>query len=222
MLHEFLAARHDDLIESCRQKAAKRLHVSADTISAESAVASSFLRHLGDTLRLERSTSERVSAEHGQTPAPSEIGRAAALHGAEMLREGLTIDQVVHEYGDICQSVTELAVDAHVQISADQFRTLNRCLDDAIAGAVTSFSLARQAHVDAQAENLRTRFEGFADEYRWLVDVATEAFAAIRSGSVGVSGATGSLLVRILAELRGLADDTLPEIRSAATKQQPK
>ena len=37
----------------------------------------------------------------------------------------------------ICQSVTELAVELDAPIGTDDFRTLNRCLDDAIAGAVT-------------------------------------------------------------------------------------
>lgn len=36
--------------------------------------------------------------------------RAAAIHGADLLHQGFTTDQVVYEYGDLCQSVTELAV----------------------------------------------------------------------------------------------------------------
>lgn len=41
----------------------------------------------------------------------------------------------MHDYGDACQSVTEIAVETHAPIDADDFRTLNRCLDDAIADA---------------------------------------------------------------------------------------
>ena len=37
----------------------------------------------------------------------------------------------------MCQSITELAVQTDASISANDFRLLNRCLDDAIAGAVT-------------------------------------------------------------------------------------
>ena len=49
------------------------------------------------------------------------------------------MSQVVHDYGDVCQSVTDLAVEVNAPISTDDFRTLNRCLDEAIAGAVTEY-----------------------------------------------------------------------------------
>jgi hypothetical protein len=32
----------------------------------------------------------------------------------------------VHEYGDVCQSITDLAVELGAPISTDDFRTLNR------------------------------------------------------------------------------------------------
>jgi hypothetical protein len=50
------------------------------------------------------------------------------------------VDQVVHHYGDVCQAVTELAVRRGSSITTDEFRTLNRCLDEAIADAVTVFA----------------------------------------------------------------------------------
>ena len=64
----------------------------------------------------------------------------ARAHGRQLLKRGFTVDQVVHDYGDVCQSVTELAVETDTAISAEDFRTLNQCLDDAIAGAVTAFA----------------------------------------------------------------------------------
>ena len=77
-------------------------------------------------------------------PDHTEIGRSAALHDAELLRLGYTLDQVVRDYGDVCQAVTELAGEEDERITAGEFRTLNRCLDNAIADAVTSFEHARQ------------------------------------------------------------------------------
>ena len=70
-----------------------------------------------------------------------EIGDSAKKHGHDLLKQGFTIDQVVHDYGDVCQSITDLAVELGAPISTDDFRTLNRCLDNAIAGAVTEFTL---------------------------------------------------------------------------------
>ena len=60
-------------------------------------------------------------------------------HGHELLLQGFTVSQVVHDYGDVCQAITELAVEMNAPISTDDFRMLNKCLDDAIAGAVTEF-----------------------------------------------------------------------------------
>jgi diguanylate cyclase (GGDEF)-like protein len=65
----------------------------------------------------------------------------ARLHGRDLLQEGFTIEQVIRDYGDVCQAVTNLAVETGAPISADEFRTFNRCLDDAIAAAVTEYSL---------------------------------------------------------------------------------
>jgi hypothetical protein len=47
------------------------------------------------------------------------------------------VSQVVHDYGDICQAITELALDQKAPITVKEFHTLNRCLDAAIAEAVT-------------------------------------------------------------------------------------
>ncbi len=68
------------------------------------------------------------------------IGKTAAEHGEDLLRRGLTVDQVVHDYGDVCQVVSELTIEQHVKISGEEFKTLNLCLDDAIAGAVTAYA----------------------------------------------------------------------------------
>ncbi len=37
---------------------------------------------------------------------------------------GFSVDQVVHDYGDLCQAITDLAVERDAPFSVDQFRTL--------------------------------------------------------------------------------------------------
>ena len=81
--------------------------------------------------------------------ANPEIADSAILHGHDLLLQGFTVSQVVHDYGDVCQSITELAVEMEVPISTDDFRMLNRCLDDAIAGAVTEYGRERK-QIDAR------------------------------------------------------------------------
>jgi hypothetical protein len=136
---------------------------------------------------------DQLVQELGDGPSNTKEIRAGAIkHGKELLVDGFTIGQVVHGYGDVCQSVTDLAVELAAPISADDFRTLNRCLDDAIAGAVTEFS---------RGEDL-TR-DGESHELRILLSSAIAAFEMLQTGSVGFAGTTATLvhsnLVKVLA-----------------------
>src|ERR1700677_711016 len=210
MLHEFLTSNRQLLISRCREKVAKRFEPIETPATVDHGVPL-FLQQLVETLRDEQQTDAR-SADSEPAPAPTEIGRAAALHGAELLRQGFSVDQVVHDYGDVCQSVTALAVEQEVAISTDEFRTLNRCLDNAIADAVASFGTARQTSMDRQAETLQQRMVIYSAEHRRLIDIATKSLAAIKTGNIGISGATGTLLAHALDELSSLTDRTLPEI----------
>jgi hypothetical protein len=72
------------------------------------------------------------------------IGESAGHHGHDLLTKGFTVSQVVHDYGDVCQAITELAMEMHAPISTSDFHALNRCLDDAIAAAVTQFGRERE------------------------------------------------------------------------------
>jgi hypothetical protein len=116
----------------------------------------------------------------------------------------------------VCQSVTELAGEQDTEISAVEFRILNRCLDNAIADAVTSFGHAHQVLINDQAVTLEHRLRIFSDEQKRLVDIAIHSYSAIKTGTVGVTGATGTLLIHALEELRSLTDRTLPEIHLAS------
>src|SRR6202035_4226429 len=214
MLHEFLTTNRQILISRCREKAAKRFEPREGKATIDHGVPL-FLQQLVETLREEQNTDVRNS-DAEPTPASTEIGRAAALHGAELLRQGFSVDQVVHDYGDVCQSVTALAVEQEILISTDEFRTLNRCLDNAIADAVASFGSARQTSIDRQSETLQQRLVVFAAEQRRLIDIAIQSLTAIKTGNIGISGATGTLLAHALEELRSLTDRTLPETLSAS------
>jgi hypothetical protein len=218
MLHEFLTSNHSELVGRCRKKAMARFVPSA-AVTPIAAIARVdhgvplFLRQLVETLRFEDSMGAREGGGDQTSPAPTDIGRAAALHGDELLRLGFSVEQVVHGYGDVCQSVTELAVEQKALISNEEFRTLNRCLDNAIADAVTSYGRVRQASSNSEVETLQARLKLFSQEHRRLVDIATQAFAAISSGNIGFTGATGTLLTHTLGELGSLPERTLPEIR---------
>ncbi len=214
MLYDFLILNRDELIRRCRSEEAVR-HAPSEIPAAVDHGVPLFLEQLADTLLFEQSTLNREAAKLEPAPSASPIGRAAALHGAELLRLGFSIDQVVHGYGDVCQSVMDLAIEEKTHISSDEFRTLNRCLDIAIADAVTSYGLARQVLNNDDAESLSVRLDALSEEHRRLVDIAIQAYSAIRTGHVGVTGATSNLLMHALDELHYIAEQILPGISSA-------
>jgi hypothetical protein len=208
MLHAFLTENRQLLIARCRDKVAKRFEPAEAASSVDHGVPL-FLAQLVETLQAEQTTSAR-SGDTDPTPAPTAIGRAAALHGAELLRRGFTVDQVVHDYGDVCQCVTALAVERATPISTDEFRTLNRCLDNAIADAVASFGAARQVSADARAQTLQQRLSDYIADHRRLNAIARQSFTAIKTGNIGPGGATGDLLTLTLKELDELTDRLEP------------
>src|SRR5687768_11220211 len=120
MLHEFIAVNREEIIRRCRAKVATR-SVPPPTEAEIDHGVPAFLDQLRNALRF------------GETTSP-EISRSAIKHGHDLLLQGFTVSQVVHDYGDVCQAITQLAVEVSAPISTEDFGTLNRCLDDAIAG----------------------------------------------------------------------------------------
>lgn len=220
MLHEFLAGNRADLIDRCRAKVAKRSAPRVTRAELTHGIPL-FLDQLIKTLEMEQTSepmlSRKVSGPSGGGPALSEMGAAATLHGRELMQQGFTIDQVVHDYGDLCQAITDLAFEGNALIGTDEFRTLNRCLDNAIADAVTEYSYQRYSTLESDGvQALNERLGFLAHELRNILHTATLAFAAIKLGNVGVSGATGAVLERSLIALRTLVDRSLAEVRVAA------
>lgn len=128
-------------------------------------------------------------------PRTDDIGDSARQHGRDLLVRGFTIDQVVRSYGDVCQSITAMAVESHTAISAEDFRTLNQCLDDAIAGAVTEFAKEQDSGRDGELSELWS-----------LVNSGSAAFEALQSGRLGIGGATAAVVRRSFASLRAYVD----------------
>jgi len=193
-LDEFIDVYRDELVRRCRAKMATRTGPPPTEAEMEHGVPV-FLDQLVKELR------------HGQSKT-HEIAKAAAQHGHDLLRHGFTVSQVVHGYGDVCQSVTDLAVDMDAPISTDDFRTLNRCLDDAIAGAVTEFSDEQQESRDGQSQELRN-----------LINSAITAFEVLQTGRVGIGGSTGTVVHRSLMAIReALVDYPMAEITDSKAR----
>ena len=222
MLHEFLSVHRGDLIARCMAKVLLR---PARTRFANSPPLvhgiPEFLDQLIETLRIEQTMtpmeSRRVSGPAGGAHRVySNLSEAATLHGRELWLNAFSVDQVVHDYGDLCQAIMELAYERKAAITIEEFRTLNRCLDNAIADAVTEFCYERDT-VSAKVESAaHERRAVFAHELRDNLHAASLALHAIKAGAVGLNGATGAALERSLARMATLIERSIMDARAAA------
>jgi len=187
LLHEFISTHRDELIARCKVKVAARFGSPLTTSATDHGVA----------LFLDQVIGELRDGSSGTY----DIATAAGVHGGDLLLQGFTVSQVVHDYGDVCQSVTDLAVEMDASIGINDFRTLNRCLDDAIAGAVTQ-------HAHGQAG---TR-AGDSDALRTMLESAIAAFDVLDAGHVGVGGSTGTILRHSLTGMRAVLDKKKPTL----------
>ena len=225
-MHKFLSNNRDELIGRCKAKVAQRPKRAATSKQLANGVPL-FLQQLTRTLEAEEqgniAEGVRISGPAGgDTTALSEIGVSAAAHGKELLGLGYTLDQVVHDYGDLCQAITDLAVERDAPFSVDEFRTLNRCLDNAIADAVSEFAAHRDATVARQQSNdENSRLGALVHELRNFLQTATMAFTALESGKVPIGGSTGALVKRSLLALSGLLESSLDEVRANAAGSGP-
>jgi len=195
-LDAFLTQNRADIIQRCRVKVGSRRAPRPTDGEIETGIPL-FLDQLIDTLHLQN------------VKNPDRAG-VATRHGRDLMKEGFTVGQVVHDYGDVCQSVTDLAIERGAPIAAEDFRILNRCLDDAIADAVTEFS--RLSDISAATES-NERLGIFAHEVRNLLASASISYEVLKSGRVGITGATGAVLERSLARMAALVDRQLAEVR---------
>lgn len=196
MLHDFLKANRDEILERARARVATRA-APQPTLEELTVGIPLFFDELVATLSRANTQSEAIN-------------RDATLHGERRAHMGFTVAQVVRDYGDICQVVTQLAFEREAPIDADEFKTLNGCLDDAIARAVTEYARVRERSISDE----ETQRMGFlAHELRNFLQTASLSYEILKTGSVGISGSTGAVLGRSLAGLRSLVDRTLAQVR---------
>jgi signal transduction histidine kinase len=215
VLQDFLTTNRMVLIDRCRAMVTSRSAPKNPEFESVHQIPMAhgipiFLDQLIKTLTVEQ------TSDSGD-PTASELAATATLHGHDLFDRGFTLEQVVRDYGDICQSVTNLAYETGAPIEVDEFRTFNRCLDNAIAAAVTAYA-RRQAAAAAEDDfqTVNSRLGPFAHELRNYLHTAILAVRAIKAGKVGISGATGAVLDRSLLGMRSLIERSLAEVRIAA------
>lgn len=195
MLHEFVTANRAEIIARCRAKLSSRPSPRATDGEIEHGVPL-FLDQLTETLR----------SVVGANP---DILATATKHGGELLHRGFTVAQVVHDYGGICQTITELAGEKDALITTDEYQTLRLCLDQAIAGAVTEYGRLRE-HEGTE------RLGRLAHDLRNQLNSALLSYEMMGMGGLGMNSSTGAVLGRSLTGLRNLINRELAEVRLGA------
>src|ERR1700727_1162619 len=184
MLHDFIKTNRRVVIDQCRAMVASRSEPKPTEDDLTHGIPI-FLDQVIETLITEKASESVRGQAGGGSPRAyaSNIGSMAALHGRDLLERGFTLEQVVRDYGDVCQAVTNLAVETGSPIGVDEFRTFNRCLDNAIAAAVSEYARAQDTRTtedDFQAVN--SRLGPMAHELRNHLQTATLVVRALKAG----------------------------------------
>ena len=209
-----------ELIARCAARAARRPGAKATPEQIANGLPV-FIDQLARALEADASSqfgaSRRISGGADGDGGRSEIGSSAATHGADLMRLGFDVDSVVRAYGDLCQSLTELAAARLASFSIGDFRTLNRCLDNATANAVTEFAAAHDASIASRRDAEEGRRLGtLAHELCNALQSSTLAFKALEAVGLPAAGSTGAVLRRGLAAMAALLDTALGEARASA------
>ncbi len=207
MLLEFIRDNRSELIRRTREKVRSRASPPPTPEELESGV----------PLFLTQFTELLVVTDHDGKATP-ELNAGAAQHGNDLLRRGFTISQVVHDYGDICQAITELAIERKTEFTTPEFHILNLSLDNAIANAVTEYSRQREQNLAAEEDD---RLGFLANELRSAISTATIGFEVVRSGSVAVGGSTGALVARSMKTLAEPRSRHQPQERRREPRRDP-
>ena len=200
MLREFIAENREEILARARARVATRsapLGLDAERTHGLPV----FLDQLGEALQRSK-LHEAVDND--------DIKDSAGHHGDHLFQQGLTVAQVINTYGDICQVITGLVSERGTPIRADEFQTLNLCLDDATAGAVTAYSGQRERAISDEGTE---RLGLLAHELRNALNAAMLSFASIKRGTVATGGSTSAMLDRSLIRLQTLIDRSLADVR---------
>lgn len=227
LLYEFLLKHQDEVLALTAQKTLDLAGVMPNSDQLKRGLPI-FYHQLVDILKSEELDPTGVlkdkhlqakAASESDEPAvtaasahPNEVAltESAGAHGTELMRLGYTLSHVVHAYGAMCQAITELATVKKASITSPEFQHLNRCLDSAIAGAVTEF----QAHQNSEVENQEVKRLGFlAHELRNALSAVNLSLQLIKHGTVGFAGSTGKVLDTSLKRIETIIDRSLTEVR---------
>jgi hypothetical protein len=202
VLHELLTARHQEIVSRAREKTAARSIQRRTGRELDQGV-SLLLDQIGNVLRV---------PAFGTTSMKERAGK----QGRDLLRMGFSVSYVVHSYGDVCQAVTDLALELDTPVATNDFRVFNRCLDEAMASALAEYERQRDAEISRDRAEL---LHMLVRELSSPLSTALSASRDLRCGAVQAS--TSLLLDRSLLSLQNLIDRAGAEVAQENGKLLP-
>jgi len=224
-MHRFLFGNRDELVARCKRKVAQR-HQRAATEQQLAHGVPMFLDQLTRTLAAESDDNEAASIaisgpSGGDSRALSEIGLSATAHGKALLDLGYTVDQVVHDYGDLCQAITDLAFERNAPFAVAEFRTLNEPLPgQRHCGCRHRVQLSARCPTGCTANGVREAAAGLSGSR--TAQRARHRHArrsGARAGTMPIGRATGAVLKRSLSTLGLLIGRATAEVRAEGSDQ---
>ena len=156
-----------------------------------------------------------VDVLRASVPGTRMMNERAAKQGRDLRRMGFSVSQVVHSYGDVCQAVTELAIEVDTPVATNDFRVFSRCLDEAIASALAEYEQQRDAEIArGSAEKLSMLVRDLARPLSSALAALDDlsAFDGLKRSSLVLHTNAGALLDRSLLLLQSLIDRALAEV----------
>ena len=197
MLDDFLAQHRHEIIRRCRQRVAARV-CPAPTDREIDEVPPLIVNQLHDVL----ARTAQAASPQAFRPPPRQLPL-----------EGLTLAQLIHDLGDTCCVVNELAAEA--AIGPAELQLLNTCLDAAIASAVSEQQRPRLAPSGTDDAATDHALSFFVHELRNLVNTAIVAFQVHKTGTPEFNSPSTAIVQRSLLALRSLIARPLAQVRVA-------
>jgi hypothetical protein len=140
-LHEFIVAHTEELLTRSRAKVTRRSYPHPSEAELEHGIPLLLLQ-----VAMALDGAATIANAHKDPKKPDTdartveaIARSARLHEEGLSTLGFTLEQVVYDYGEVCRAVGELALEHDAAVTDEEFHVLDRCLDSAVAAAITSW-----------------------------------------------------------------------------------
>jgi len=148
-----------------------------------------------------------LQSEAASAPGCIEIVAPAASSQARLRRQqGFDLCRVVHDFGLVYEAINTVVLRHGETPAPREYQVLGRCLDNAIALAVESFS--RQQHNEDDLRKAED-FGMLAHEIRNAISNALTGYELIQQGRAKLDSPTGDIVQRALSRIAQLVTDTL-------------